>query len=133
MSPWGQGGVGNTAGGEGFLNTMPFPRFTTSKGQVLPWLYKGSKTSTKGMVPPSKRVEQGPNTWGMGHRGATTTGPDATRPPAIFQNSGGGAVGGGVQPGVGGGFLLGSEGGGVFLPGAGGGVWPGVMGVSSQG
>ena len=79
------------------------------------------------------------------HGGATTTGPDATHPPTIFQNSGGGEVGGGVQPGVGGGVppgvggvgsSRGRGGGGVFLPGVGGGglagghggVQPGVKG-----
>ena len=62
------------------------------------------------------------------HGGATTTGPDATHPPAICQNSGGGGGGGGswggVQPGVGGGGQAG---------GRGGGGWPGVRGESSQG
>ena len=48
--------------------------------------------------------------------GATTTGPDATYPPAICQNS----WGGGVQPGVGGGSCR----------GLGGGVWLGVRGAS---
>ena len=38
--------------------------------------------------------------WKYPHRGATTTGPDATYPPAICQNSGGG---GGRQLGGGGG------------------------------
>ena len=54
------------------------------------------------------------------HGGATTTGPDATYPPAICQNSGGGgrSWGGGVQPGVGG-----------VQPGVGGGVQPGVIWV----
>ena len=54
------------------------------------------------------------------HGGATTTGPDATHPPTIFQNlRGGGAVGGGSNRG---------SGGGECLPGVGGGVWPGVWG-----
>ena len=52
------------------------------------------------------------------HGGATTTGPDATYPPAICQNSGGGAElgggsgrgSGGVLPGVGGGSGRGSGG-----------------------
>ena len=53
--------------------------------------------------------------------GATTTGRDATYPPAICQNSGGGGSWrGGVQPGVGGWSSQGS-GGGVFLTGVGGG------------
>ena len=68
-----------------------------------------------------------------GHGGVTTTSPDATHPPPIFQNSGGGGQLVGVQPGVGGGVFLPGVGGGVFLPGVGGGVRPGVMGVSSQG
>ena len=57
------------------------------------------------------------------HRGATTTGPDATYPPAICQNSGGGGAelggggpaggqGGGVRPGVGGGGSSRGSGGG---------------------
>ena len=58
----------------------------------------------------------------------TTTGPDATHPPTIFQNSGGG-----VQLGVGGGVFLPGVGGGGFPAGGQGGGWPGVMGVSSQG
>ena len=41
---------------------------------------------------------------GQGPGGATTNGPDATTPPAICQNSGGGSWGG-VQPGVGGGGI----------------------------
>ena len=53
--------------------------------------------------------------------GATTTGPDATHPPTIFQNLGGGVVVGGVQQGVGGGVFLPGVGGGVFLLGVGGG------------
>ena len=51
------------------------------------------------------------------HGGATTTGPDATHPPTIFQNLGGGR---------------GSWGGGGFLPGVGG-VWPGVRGGGGGG
>ena len=43
------------------------------------------------------------------HEGATTTSPDATYPPAICQNSGGG----GVQPGVGGGGSSRGSGGGA--------------------
>ena len=61
-----------------------------------------------------------PNEWET-HGGATTTGPDATYPPAICQNSGGGGGGGGgVWPGVGGGVK----------PGVGGGGLPGVRGAS---
>ena len=71
------------------------------------------------------------------HGGATTTGPDATHPPTIFQNlGGGGGQLGGVQPGVtgwevflpgvGGGGLAGCHGGG--LAGGHGGVQPGVKG-----
>ena len=47
------------------------------------------------------------------HGGATTTGPDATRPPAICQNSGRGGGGGGGGQGVvlGGGGQLGGVGG----------------------
>ena len=78
---------------------------------------------------------------GVPHGGATTTGPDATYPPAICQNSGGGGGGGGgqswrgVRPGVGGGVRLGVGGGsyqgsGGVLPGVGGGVWPVVRGAS---
>ena len=44
------------------------------------------------------------------HGGATTTGPDATYPPAICQNSGGGAELGGGGP-AGGGGLAGGQGG----------------------
>ena len=70
------------------------------------------------------------------HGGATTTGPDATHPPTIFQNSGGGQWGGGVQPGVGGGVPPGGRGGGGCscrgsgggLAGGHGGVQPGVKG-----
>ena len=65
----------------------------------------------------------------QGHGGATTTGPDATHPPTIFENLGGG---GGSQPGVGGGGVPPGGRGGVWQ-GVGGGVWPGVMGASSQG
>ena len=64
-----------------------------------------------------------------GGGGATRTGPDATHPPTIFQNLGGGRVGG-VQPGIGGGgggcSCRGSGGGG--LAGVQGGVQPGVTG-----
>ena len=73
------------------------------------------------------------------HGGATTTGPDATYPPAICQNSGGGGGGGGgggqswggVWPGVGGGGLAGSRGG-VRL-GVGGGSYQGSGGGSCRG
>ena len=62
-----------------------------------------------------------PRNWAQS-RGGATTGPDATHPPTIFQNLGGGVqlgVGGGVfQPGVGGG-LAGGQGG--VQPGLGGG------------
>ena len=53
--------------------------------------------------------------------GATTTGPDATHPPAIRQNSGGGGGGGGQGVVLGGGQL--------------GGVWEGILAVGgvSQG
>ena len=64
------------------------------------------------------------------HGGVTTTGPDATHPPTIFQNSGGG--GGGVQPGVGGGVQPG-VGGGVFLPGVEGGSGRGSWGCPARG
>ena len=58
--------------------------------------------------------------------GATTTGPDATYPPAICQNSGGGgAEFGGVRPGVGGGQAGGR---GEVLPGVGGGSGRGSRG-----
>ena len=69
--------------------------------------------------------------------GATTTGPDATPPPAICENlegrGGGGQLGGGVQPGVGGGSSRGSGGGvkpgsGGCLAGGQGGVQRGVRG-----
>ena len=60
------------------------------------------------------------------HGGATTTGPDATHPSTIFQNSGGG-----VQPGVGGGGSSQGSGGGSCQ--GSGRVWPGVVGASSQG
>ena len=64
----------------------------------------------------------------QGHGGATTTGPDATYPPAICQNSGGGGVGGGGPAGGRGrGSCRGSGGGGVPAGGRGG-VWPGVRG-----
>ena len=53
--------------------------------------------------------------------GANTTGPDATHPPTIFQN-----LGGGVQPGVGGGSGRGSGGGGGVQPRVKGG---GVLGL----
>ena len=46
------------------------------------------------------------------HGGATTTGPDATHPPAICQNSGGGGGGAGGRSGGG------------QLGGVGGGFWP---------
>ena len=60
------------------------------------------------------------------HGGATTTGPDATYPPAIFQNSGGGGaeLGGGPAGGRGGS----GWGSGGVLPGVWGGVLPGVGG-----
>ena len=61
--------------------------------------------------------------------GATTTGPDATHPPTIFQNlGGGGAVGGegGSSGGVGGGLAGGPGGGGVLQ-------WVGGGGGSSRG
>ena len=63
------------------------------------------------------------------HGGATTTGPDATHPPTIFQNLGGGGgegqLGGrGVPPGGWGGVWPGVRGGGV---------WQGVGGGSSRG
>ena len=70
---------------------------------------------------------------GQGHGGVTTNGPDATHPPTIFQNSGGGgAVGvggpaggrGGVPPGGQGGSSRRGSGGG--LAGRHGGVQPGV-------
>ena len=70
------------------------------------------------------------------HGGTTTTGPDATHLPTIFQNlGGGGSWGGGLagDPGEGGAVPAGGRGGGVFLPGVGGGVWPGVMGASNHG
>ena len=54
------------------------------------------------------------------HGGATTTGPDATYPPAICQNSGGGGGGvGGVRLGVGGGPTRGLGGGSCRGSGAG--------------
>ena len=61
--------------------------------------------------------------------GATTTGPDATPPPAICQNlgGGGGAVGGGSSRGSGGSSR--GRGGGVFLPGVGGVLAGGQGGV----
>ena len=77
------------------------------------------------------------------HGGATTTGPDATYPPAICQNLAGGGRswgggpaggrGGGVKLGVGGGSSWGSGGGpaegrGGGLAGGQGGVQPGVRG-----
>ena len=72
------------------------------------------------------------------HGGATTTGPDATHPPTIFQNLGGGEgqLGGrGVPPGGGEGSGRGSGGGGVWqgvggggLAGGHGGIQPGVRG-----
>ena len=62
--------------------------------------------------------------------GATTTGPDATPPPAICQNLRGGGVGGGSSRGSGGGGQAGSRGGGVGpgsggcpARGEGGGIW----------
>ena len=66
------------------------------------------------------------------HRGATTTGPDATPPPAIGQNLGGG--GGGSWGGVGwrvwgGGGRLEGLGGGGRMEGLGGGVGWRVLGV----
>ena len=64
---------------------------------------------------------------GKAHGGATTTVPDATHPPTIFQNFGGGAVGGGVQLGVGAG------GGVVPAGGQGGGVPTGGQGGSGRG
>ena len=63
---------------------------------------------------------------GSSHGGATKTGPDATYPPAICQNSGGGAELGGVWPGVGGGSGRGLGGGGK--PGVGGGACRGSGG-----
>ena len=62
-----------------------------------------------------------------GHGGATTTGPDATYPPAICQNSrgGGGQSWGGSGRGSGGGVPAGGRGG--VKPGSGGGL-PGVGG-----
>ena len=61
------------------------------------------------------------------HRGATTSGPDATHPPTIFQNPGGGGgqLGGGSSRGLGGGSCRGSGVGGVVPArdrGGGGGV-----------
>ena len=72
-------------------------------------------------------------------REATTTGHDATQPPTIFQNLGGGgggegwAIGGGVQPGVGGGVPARGRGGGVPAGGRGGEVWPGSGGRPAKG
>ena len=65
--------------------------------------------------------------------GATITGPDATYPPAICQNSGGGGAvgGGGVQPGVGG-SSRGSRGGGSSR-GSGGSPAGGLGGGSGRG
>ena len=80
-----------------------------------------------------RACETGPLTDRPVHGGVTTTGPDATHPPTIFQNSGGGELGGGSSRGSGGGGVPPGGRGGVFFPGSGGGVWPGVMGVSSQG
>ena len=75
------------------------------------------------MQSPEDPQQMGKDTKGWAsHGGATTTGPDATPPPAICQNLWGG--GGGSSRG---------SGGGVFLPGVGGGVWPGVRGASGQG
>ena len=60
--------------------------------------------------------------------GATTTGPDATHPPTIFQNlgGGGGQLGGGPSGVRGGGVPPGGQGG--VWPGGYGGVQPGVRG-----
>ena len=59
----------------------------------------------------------------------TTSGPAATHPPTIFENSGGeGSWGGGVQPGIGGGGVHPGGQRGVFLPGRGGGVLAGGHG-----
>ena len=63
--------------------------------------------------------------WGTRGGGGTTTGPDATHPPTIFQNLGRGSWGGGGPAGDPGG-------GGMFLPGIGG-VWPGVGGRPARG
>ena len=54
------------------------------------------------------------------HGGATTTGPDATHPPTIYQNLGGGQFRGGPARGWGGGCSYRGSGG-VFLHGVGGG------------
>ena len=69
------------------------------------------------------------------HGGATTTGPDATHPPTIFQNLGGGRGswgGGGFLPGVGGGSGRGSGGGGSGK-GSGGGLAGGHGGIQPGG
>ena len=66
------------------------------------------------------------------HGGATTTGRDATYPPAICQNWGGGAeLGGGSGRGSGGGS--GRESGGGPAGGWGGGSYQGLGGGSCQG
>ena len=87
-------------------------------------------------APVQKWLRTAPPNQGPMHGGATTTGPDATYPPAICQNSGGGGGGGGGS-GRGSGGGSGRESGGGPAGGRGGGptrgpggVLPGVRGAS---
>ena len=117
-----------------------------SSAQTSPCRWSmGPRTCPQGPLNPSDtQIHEGgrwapshscPKSTGVRPGGATTTGPDATHPPTIFQTSGGGGGcwGGGSRWGSGGGvFLPGVGGGGCSCRGSGG-VWPGVMGASSQG
>ena len=81
---------------------------------------------------PPRLRRNGPWPWALQwprHGGVTTTGPDATHPPTIFQNSGGGGELGGVQPGVGGGGVPPGGRGGGSCRGSGGGLAGGHGGV----
>ena len=71
----------------------------------------------------------------VSHGGVTTTGPDATHPPTIFQNSGGGGeLGGGPAGGRGGGGAPpGGRGGGCSCRGVGGGSGRGSWGCPARG
>ena len=90
----------------------------------LCWVYAERATAVIiGQVYPSRlrvlALGKLSNSGCWAHGGATTTGPDATHPPAICQNSGGGvgggggSWGGGSSRGSGGGGQAGGRGGGV--------------------
>ena len=136
----------------GVPNAKHGERIRMGEWAIHPCLLGGPKEGKSAMQPLHSRGSPTPSAWrksevaihpcllggpkeGGSHGGATTTGPDATYPPAICQNSGGGGGGGrvwgGSGRGSGGGPGRGSGGG--LKPGVGGGPAGGRGGGSGRG